>query len=389
MSAAPLRFWPDAAKASEAAAAARPQDSALYSSFCSVDVRHDFCTATGGAFEGLAIGPTPETRRRLDHWGVIHRPRADGFDLLADSSRRKALETLLSGVTTRFPHGLPPELEALLGPPLLFRIEVREPLFFNFTEVPLDVSSGNPALYLSNREVEPAGGDSYALVVDWGGAVFVPPPPDPEPVPPPPPPPSTPLAPSPSELLAPHVEDKPARWLATRGEIWRAKTELADLLEQQGKLPFALLSIHPLGSSGGAEPVQLVARDGEHLRPVRYTIRFAARTTFWRYVVASRTGDFDPAGFDIVDAAGGEPAGFTPEEPVTLPDGRTAVPFVSPSAYPIARRSTTAFALRGKSGSRGRSRLVVPRLPTPGAADSVVPDRSSGCGVYSDMYVFV
>jgi hypothetical protein len=396
MTGVPLRFWPEAAKASKIAEEARPVAPPLYSPFCSVDVRHEYCTATGEVFDGLGIAPTTQTRRRLERWGVLYRPRPDGFDLLADSGRVDALGELLKELAAKLLDGAAaPDVEdGLLGPALLFTIDVQEPLFFNFTDLPLDVSAGNPALHLTNRAVEATGDHAYELSIDWGDAMFVAFQPADE------------ARPrfkrelskvpmlSPAEVLAPDVDTRTfqsaaAHWLATRGEIWRADDEFYDLQNQPGRLPFALLSVFPSGPPGGAEPVQLRPRDGRHLHQVRYTIRFSARRTIWRYVVASRTGDFDPAGYEIVETSSRGSAGFTQAAQVRLPDGRVAVPFVSGAPRALARRADSSFALQRTTGSRGRSRLVVPRLPTPRTADSIAPEPPPGSRIYSDMYVFV
>jgi hypothetical protein len=390
MTATPLRFWPDAAKASEEAARAAPRATPLNYSFCSVDVRHDYCAARGDAFEGLAIAPTPETQARLSRWGIICRPRPDGFDLIADSDRFRALDELVAGLKAKFPGGLPQGFEdALLGPALLFTVEVADADFFNFTDIPLDVTAGNPALDLTNRKAERVGADGYALAIDWMAAVYAPAKPaSPSEAPPSEPPPLR-LPPSPSEILGRDLGGAAGRLLATRGEIWRAHSEFRAFRAERGRLPFALLSVYPVGQPGGAEPVQLVPRHGHYLRAVRYTITFTARRTFWRYILASRAGDFDPQGFEIVDCASREPAAFKAERRVQLPDGRFAVRFVSSESRALARRSGTGFALQRKSGPRGRPRMMIPRLPNPGPATPIVADRRAGSKVYSDMYVFV
>lgn len=353
-----------------------------YSSFCSVDVRHQFCAHSDQAFAGLSFSPGPRTAVRLHEWGMLFRPRADGFDLICDSGRWNALEALLAAIAARATGGLPPGLaDSLLGPPLLFFASLADSLFLNFTDVPADHAIGAPVLWLSNRDASPGDGpDSYRLRVDWtkvgdepaGSAA--------------PPPATQPPAPSPSGLLASEFGIDPGPWSATGRDQLLGAEEAASLLRPATVPHFAVLAIYPSGAGEGAEPVRS-GPGGSSARKVRYLLSFAARSSYWRYIVASRKGSIDGENYAIVDNGTGERAAFDPGAAVTLPDGRTAISFVSAEPRLTARQPTADLGLQRRSDTLPRRQMVIPRLPAPGPDTPVA--RGEAGQFRSDIYVFV
>lgn len=350
----------------------RPEEA--YSSFCSVDVRHQFCAGPDHAFAGLVFTPGAATGSRLREWGVLFRQRRDGFDLICDSGRWNALEALVAAIAASAPGGLPANLaDSLLGPPLLFFAALADPLFLNFTDLPVDHSIGAPTLWLSNRDAAADGPDSYRLTVDWKGL------PDPPAGPPP-------SSASPSDILSSDFRIEGGTWAATGRDMLLGTEELARLRDPVAHRPFAVLAIFPSGAGEGAEPVR-IGPQGSSVRQVRYAIPFAARASYWRYVVACRSGELAGEDYAVVDPVTEEPSGFEPGPPVTLPDGRTAITLVSPELRFTARRPTAQLALQRLSGTPQRRRIVIPRLPAPGP-DTPVASTAPG-KLYSDIYVFV
>lgn len=351
---------------------AGPRPEAALSIYCSVHVRHQFCAGPDQAFAGLSFAPGAETASRLHELGVLFRSRADGFDLICDGERWKALQSLLAAITSSAPGGLPAGLaDTLLGPPLLFVATLADPLFFNFTDVPVDASIGAPTLWLSNRD-SAADGPGYRLTIDWSG-----PAPSPADAPP---------SASPSEILRSEFGVERNPWAATDRDVLRGTREAERLRKSESDRPFAVLAIFPCGAGEGAEPVRL-GPQGNSARRVSYVIPFPARTSRWRYIVADRSGDFAAEDYAIVDPTTGEAADFKPGPAVILPDGRSAFSFVGSEPRPTLRRPSAMLALQRLSGTPARRRIVIPRLPTPGP-DTPVAGGSAGT-LYSDIYVIV
>ena len=137
-----------------------------------------------------------------------------------------------------------------------------------------------------------------------------------------------------------------------------------------------------------------------YVRPCSYEIRFQARQTRWRYLVAGRGRELDEAMLQIRDGDGKasfERAGHSP-----LPDGGRAIRFESREALPLRQRPDHKFSLHGlpEAGSRRAQKLVDP-LPAP-SADLILPDphpppasgaaapgSAAGASAWSEIYVFV
>lgn len=94
-----------------------------------------------------------------------------------------------------------------------------------------------------------------------------------------------------------------------------------------------------------------------------YTLRFAARRTYWRYLLLGRLAEGDVAILDPDGVAQFERVG---EE--TLPGDRKASSFRSTTRLPLEEFSSRRFQLRTTGGSgNGNGRILIKRLPVAGA----------------------
>ncbi len=278
---------------------------AVYARLFGIDIRHEYSSETGCRFGGIAVSPAPATGARLARYGLIARARPDGIDILFNENRPEAPGVVLAGGA------------------LHFVMNLQDPLFFNFTDLPTDYCSGRPALTFSSRLATGIGPRSARLTLtpEFG----------PAPAPPYP--------------------------------------------------PFGLIEIMPPQAPGS----------GNGFSAWTYEIRFGARPTFWRYIVAGRNAGFEPE--PPFDPAMPEEKWFEPEADRILPDGSRASCFGAVRPLKLQQRPEMIFALRGRSGG-SRSRLLVGRLPVASAA-AILPDphpppaAGGAAAVRSEIYVFV
>lgn len=108
-----------------------------------------------------------------------------------------------------------------------------------------------------------------------------------------------------------------------------------------------------------------------------YFICLAARSTYWRYVLVS---DYAkelerPAILDKESTVA-----FTGPSPLTLPDKKEAIAFVSQSKLPLRQQFGQSFRLvETHDTANGKCKTIVPRLPYPDIRHlSVIDVRSGG-----------
>jgi len=374
-----------------------------YAPLISVDLSHDYCNAAGGKFEGIAIAPTPVTARRLSRYGLLLRRRTDGIDLFLNKAQSDALTAFIGSLSADLREDV---VNDLFGAPMLFTMQLKSDLFFNYTEVPTGIRSGKPALMLTNRRSKVVGERTASLVIDWGEKFTV------EPAEPPPVAPMADLKPAKTETLPPSLREKievklasgdgdqdeyeplSGWWMESSGQIASATEERKNLESCSRHLPFGLLRISAMPPKGrkssgwNGYPVDITAQDGQYLQPTRYLIQFPARQTYWRYWIADRGGALDHSKLAISDPAG--IAGFGDAEPDALPDGTKASCFTATRKLPLKQRPDAVFALRGTTASDGgRERELIARLPAP-TPESILPDPHPPPGrTRSDIFIFV
>ncbi len=123
-------------------------------------------------------------------------------------------------------------------------------------------------------------------------------------------------------------------------------------------------------------------------RTVPLVLEFEARRTTWQYYVVSQDGR-GAFGDDL--SITGEGATFQRSpEPVTLPDGQSAVLFASSSPLPLRQHSPYKLRLRGQRRGPAGSRdpVAVDRLPV-APAFPVWPSEGDPSSGRSEIFVYV
>jgi hypothetical protein len=382
-------------------------DRGRYFTLISIDIRHGFFNRSDGVCDELVIQPTAQTSRQLALFGLIPRQRRDGIDILWSTglqdeavARLRPLVDLIAAVPAAARRQVAESIgQQLFGQPLFFVLSAPNPLFANFTEMPDWFRIGDRPLLLSNRAATPRreAHNEADLIVDWnlrakrprrGEAAIA----------------------MPAWAREQAARKKEALVRAASLEIGYSLVAGDTGAGKAGSLVatrsrrFALLDIH-LVRKPGSPPAPAGQWDGMPIsfdpggderdeggcgifHPSRYTLRFDARQTHWRYIVAARSGELD-AGSLAVFGPDGEDARFALAKDLrTLPDGRRAACLASPGPLPILARPKAehAFALVRKPGEqRPRPRTLVDPLPAAGVA-SISPEPPQ---VWSDIYVFV
>lgn len=349
-----------------------------YSRWISIDLRHDYASARGGLCTALAVAPTAATASRLSRFGLLVRRRRDGLDILKRTDQTAEFERLLTA-----DRDSPGDLDRAryFGPPLLFRLEVREPEFLRFTDLPRDLGRGTAAAWFSNRSVGGADETEIELAFPWRVVQR-----------------RDPLVTADSEggEEDAHAESRAPRFLAKGGLLSTADI-LSGTIERRtllfDELPLALLDIHLTAESArvtdnGCFAVNFDGGSGGFLKKVRYQLRFAARSTYWRYIVGARGSCEPPTALSIEHRDGAAPAPFHAPQRATLPDGRSASCFDSVEPLRLQDRPEARFLLRGVTDGARRNRVLIDPLPAPHPASLAEPPRGEVPG-RSDIYVYV
>ncbi|MEA3052845.1 MAG: hypothetical protein QOG72_1748 [Sphingomonadales bacterium] len=345
-----------------------------YSRFVRLDLCHDYYEGPRGGGPGrctdLVIEPVPSTAARLSRHGLLWRSRPDGLDIYCGSAWR----TLLSGAFAKAAPGIPVEdvLEALLGGPLLFTLRLLHPRFLNITHLPARFGVGEAALCLSSRHSRAEAGGAAAIAIDASREI-------------------------PLEVAAydwilansPELDEKDRAEAVARRPLpdaWcrgvEAQAALAEAAEgpcdpRAERLPLAYVELFLAPAAAAAAG------------PVRYEIRFAARSTRWLYVVADRGGNLVEASLSIVDPAVEQAVFKSSDAAPQIPGASGAYAFLSEEAVPLRQRPARRFVLKGTTRNAPRRvRSLVDPLPAP-AADSMPLRGLGGAADVSEILVFV
>ena len=135
--------------------------------------------------------------------------------------------------------------------------------------------------------------------------------------------------------------------------------------------------------------VRLADEDGAFLVPPPsgggwvYALRFAARRTYWRYLLLGRLAG---SGTTILDPDGVAQFEWVGEE--ILPGDRKASSFRSTTRIPLEEFSSRRFQLRATGGNgAGNGRILIKRLPVAGATASRRETIEGESALVSDILV--
>lgn len=401
----------------QSAQAASTPRGGRYVRLAEINVRHEFYTARGGMCTDLVIAPSPQTAARLAMFGFLTRRRADGLDLIWESDKLIAAGAMLSAVIHDYGE-MPAMLRAnLFASPLLFTVSLTNPEFANFTNMPTSLAIGEPPLLLSNNATKipspGATGLAADLVLDWDRVVERPPEPQPAL--------TAYLNVVASEQIK-EIEEIPGvvgdiakKAIATFIAALKKANEPPvprDLADAEWQLysakstQFALLQVHfvpppdavTAGGTWNGFPVDgNIISDASHgpFTPCTYNLRFAARETTWRYLVAARHGMLDADLLEIVGAEDGSTGDFVKlPTPETLPNGKPAIAFDSKQPIALRQQPGKTWKLLGAplKGRKAQTTLV-PTLPIAGTG-RIAPATGAPPGqppplARSDIYVFI
>lgn len=362
---------------------------------CSVDLEHEYYDGDDGALQDLDLTPTTATLSLIRNLGLAFRTRPDGVDLFYDRARSGAIFRKLTG------RG---RTEPLTGDGMdtrfTFVATSGEPRFAAFTDMPLAMSPGRYAAYVTNRN---ADGDRLRIDCDWRRCIrpinrIEPAAAGTDPRPP--------VEHDDTSIAAAEVRDaagvRVLRVTPDANPDSRATSNLIPDLVQRAlrDAPSGLyaLSIEMKGEAnprpaqeflhlvgGGAPPIFVLdlyladeqdaagaaacpvqpRGDGGDVTFRRYLIRLQARRTVWAYHVVAPPGLTDDLSIERASDEGPE---FQAEGPVVLPTGVSAQRFVADRPWPVRRRSDVALRLRASRGPNGASRVLMERMPAPAPA---------------------
>ena len=134
---------------------------------------------------------------------------------------------------------------------------------------------------------------------------------------------------------------------------------------------------------------EIIAKiQAEEVPPVyKYKIRFEARSTYWKYFIASKYLN----GLDQVEIQSPDTdISFTGPEEVTLVNGDKAFSFLSEKVLPLQEFPQHVFQLKkGNGPGESGGRMLLDRLPVP-SVQSIIPEsRSNGSKIFSEIFVYL
>jgi hypothetical protein len=384
-----------------------------------VDIRHAYYAdaLSEGQCPDFSVCPTPPTADLMRSLGLMFLAEPAGFSVLYDLARAEGLCWYLRQ------HGTPPDggPAAQYWTRLSFALSLTNPAFINFTDVPIGTNPIGQNFYFSNQVAHREGAEvvlnegervtGAALLPVEGPEVRVETPlgvkgvaafniagelvlaaPRCVPVPGSPP----------SEVCRDFVfldfktlpEDKYVIKVETDPGVTPVppRPMLYTMAEPIPLCFIDLLFSKPTAASDGIYPVDLFAAEGAaKITPVRYVLRFAARSTFWRYYIVPQPQREQLDGLAIESLGDAPEAFFSGPDKVRLVTGAPAYRFVSDEPLLLQQQSSYRLRLRGwPRRAPGADDVLVRRLPV-AAAKQVLPEggRAGPEENYSDIYVYV
>ncbi|MCC5946175.1 MAG: hypothetical protein JJT94_14690 [Bernardetiaceae bacterium] len=331
-----------------------------------------------GACNDLRIEPTPDTRAIMSQWGLIWRIQTDRILVLYDRTR----EDILSEWAKDYDHTLK----------FTFRLYAQNRYFMNFTEMPtqdLDftfyANNLNPkkqaddSLLLHNAQTLTNDDNFWAVEADflW--------------------------QPKEGEYLI-EVLDAEAKVLIEK-DSEGAKQVPIDLSKlPPGKYGFRIngKEIQDFVYAGETTltpqaVIQVYPKQGEYPlfdsdnQPLaqHFTIRFAARQTYWRYFIVSKY----EKDFKSLAVKGQDDLAFSSQGIAQISSGEPAWLFESEKAIPLSEFCKVSFQLKKYSSAKpsGIGKTVRKRLPAP-SPELIRIRKKEGESIAkacSDIYVYI
>jgi hypothetical protein len=126
--------------------------------------------------------------------------------------------------------------------------------------------------------------------------------------------------------------------------------------------------------------------DFSEISSPEYSIRFAARKTYWKYAIVPQHRKLDHQAQII--HGDGLAASFTRKENETLLNNQQATIFISDEPLMLKQRTEYALKLTQKD-KVSKAHEIIPRLPVP-AIDMIKPEsRAADAKIYSEVVVYI
>lgn len=398
-----------------------------YARLMQVEIQHGYYAnaESDGACPDFNAQPTPPTQKFMRSLGLIFFPEAAGFSILYDINRSEGLFDYLRRQGMAPKGSVKPQYWTRLS----FTLSLNNLTFINFTEIPIDTNPTKKNFYFTNQD---AHGQEPEIILNKeervDGAALLP------------------VEGSEVRVLTPPVVDKVValdiagqpvsfevagvrlpyvpRCVPVDGspptEVCRTSVYLDFATEDEDKYVICatnadgaplwewpivyttaepnplcfidLLFSQPTATEDGIYPVQdLHPEDETAIVPVRYLLRFKARSTFWRYYIVPQSPEKTLD--DLVIETMGEmpPVSFAGPIKVWLVNGAPAYCFISDERLLLQQQSAYRFRLKGLVRLQPAvDDVLVGRLPVAGTTQVLPeggtedPDKN-----YSDIYVYV
>jgi hypothetical protein len=340
-----------------------------------------------------------------------------GFSVLYDVRNAKGLCSYLRA------HGVPPDGGAMeqFWTRLSFVLSLDNPYFVNFTDIPIGTNPYEENFYFTNQQAHRSDGevvlnmgervDARALLPVEGPEVRVPTPANVErvvvrdiagfPVIEMPRCVQLPGSP-PTEVCSPYVfldfrtlpEDKYVVDYETVSRVppMLSRPILYTVAELNPLCFIDLLFSKPTEGVEGIYPIDLFAPEpADSIEPVRYALRFKARSTYWRYYIVPEPQREALEGLAIETMGERLPVPFSGPVQVRIANGERAYRFVSDVRLLLQQRSSYRFQLNGwvQRGLPTGDPLIA-SMPVAGNKQ-VLPEGGKDNPElnYSDIYVYV
>jgi hypothetical protein len=151
-----------------------------------------------------------------------------------------------------------------------------------------------------------------------------------------------------------------------------------------------LLFTQPTFDANGIYPVKDLYPADDSIVPVQYVLKFAARSTIWRYFIVPQPNDKELEDLAI-EMGDGSPGPFSGPKKTKLINGANAYLIISDEPLQLRQQSPYRFRLKGAVRHMASADgVLVARMPV-AAATQVLPEGGSRQPNenYSDIYVYV
>jgi hypothetical protein len=393
----------------------------FYQRLLQVSIRNTYYNASGDFCPDFQIQPTNASAELMKSLGLLFQADGSGFSVLLDQFQQTQFLDYLR--SKAHPPASPPDGSTPgVWSRLSFMLTVKNPSFFNFTDIPIDMPPGTRTFYLSNTKAGRAT-DGTVLLAPGGLKNEMP----------------VPMTGSQYRVNLPPAQQnttqrvivrslsgavamcQPAYWprhspvaphcAADAAELESAGSPPAEMVYRNPiYLDFSLLSegkygverctnisgdcqppVPPApgaeevvyavsggppsffidllftnpGVQGGVYPVKDL--DGEHggeIVPTQYYLDFERRSTIWNYYIVSTGAPLNDLRIETIAPHTVPPITFTGPTSVELPYNQKAAWFVSNSAIPIEEQSSYNFQLLGRAGGvHMKNGVLMNRLP--------------------------